>query len=232
MIMGPFSKPSRNPVLIVLFLACLTPGLIIAAAAGADVSIDGYLGETITLHGVSYVGGNVYLFLTGPNLPANGVTLTDISQRADQGHFTVVPVDSNQEWAYKWQTSRIEPDLDPGTYIVYVTNEQADLSHLGGTSSYKTLSVFLKDPGTSKVSVNSGNSYTLRPESHISTPVEVPSLVLTTTVPATTPPAPETTLTVPAAQAPPPVSPTKAGIAPFTALVALIGCCWLVLRRC
>jgi len=229
--MGLFSKPSRNPVLIVLFLVCLTPGFIIAAAAGADVSIEGYMGETITLHGVSYTGDNVYLFLTGPNLPANGVTLTDISQRADQGQFTVVPVDSNQEWSYQWQTSRIEPDLEYGTYIVYVTNEKADLSHLGGTSSYKTLSVFLKDPGTSKVSVNSGNSYTLRPESHISTPVEVPSLVLTTTVPATTPQATETIPTVPATQAPLPVSPTKAGMAPFTALAALIGCCRLLLRN-
>jgi hypothetical protein len=230
MIMDPFSKPSRNPVLILLLLICLTPGFIIATAAGADVSIEGYLGETITLHGVSYVGDNVYLFLTGPNLPANGVTLTDTSQRADQGQFTVVPVDNNQEWSYKWQTSRIEPDLDPGTYIVYVTNEKADFAHLGGTSSYKTLSVFLKDSGTSKVSVNSGNSYTLRPESHISTPVEVPSLAITTTVPAITPTAPETTLTVPATQAPLPVSSTKAGMAPITALVALVGCCWLVFR--
>jgi hypothetical protein len=231
MIMGLYSKPSRNPVHLVLLLVCLTYGLIITTAAGADVSIDGYLGETITLHGVSYVGGNVYLFLTGPNLPANGVTLTDISQRADQGQFTVVPVDSNQEWSYKWQTSRIEPDLDPGTYIVYVTNEQADLSHLGGTSSFKTLSVFLKDPGTSKVSVKSGNSYTLRPESHTSAVREAPSLVLTTPVPATTLPVPETTLTVPATQAPLPASPTKAGMAPFTALAALIGCYRLVLRN-
>jgi hypothetical protein len=231
MIMGPFSRPSCNPVLIVLFLVCLSLGIMITAAAGADVSIEGFLGETITLHGVSYTGDNVYLFLTGPNLPANGVALTDISQRADQGHFTVVPVGSNQEWSYKWQTSRIEPDLEYGTYIVYVTNEQADLSHLGGTSSYKTLSVFLKDPGTSKVSVNSGNSYTLRPESHVSTPVEVPSLSLTTPVPATTFPVPETTLTVPPTQLPLPVSPTKAGMGPFTALVALIGCCRLVLRN-
>jgi hypothetical protein len=230
MIMGLFSKLSCNPVLLVLFLVCLTPGFIITTAAGADVSIEGYLGETITLHGVSYVGGNVYLFLTGPNLPANGVTLTDISQRADQGQFTVVPVDSNQEWSYKWQTSRIEPDLEYGTYIVYVTNEQADLSHLGGTSSYKTLSVFLKDPGTSKVSVNSGNSYTLRPVSHTLAVRDAPSLVLTTPVQATTPPAPETTLTVPATQATLPVSPTKAGMAPFTAFVALTCCCWLVFR--
>jgi hypothetical protein len=118
---------------IVVLLLCLSWGLLVPAATGADASIEGYLGETITIHGVSYVGDTVYLFLIGPNLPKNGVTLTDTSLRADQGHFTVVGVDSSQEWSYNWRTSRIATQIDPGTYTVYVSSEPADLSALGGS---------------------------------------------------------------------------------------------------
>ena len=132
--------------------------------------MEGYLGETITLHGFSYVGNSVYLFLTGPGLPDNGVTLTNTDLRADQGQFTVVGVDDNQEWSYTWKTSRIANEIDYGTYIVYVTNEPVDKAHLGGTSSYKTLKIFLKDSGVSKVSIDDGTSYTLKPEEHVSTP--------------------------------------------------------------
>jgi hypothetical protein len=220
--MGLFSAPFRIHPFGMFISLCLCT-LIIGPAAGADVSIEAYLGETITLHGVSYVGDTVYLFLTGPNLPADGVTLTDVSQRADQGHFTIVPVDNNQEWSYNWQTSRIDPSIDPGTYTVYVTNEPVDLSQLGGSGSYKTLSVFLKDSGVSKVSVNAGRSYTLRPESHTSTVTQTPfspTSAPPSTLPAT--PIPPTTLSLTPVSSP--SSPTKAGIAPFTSLAALLGC--------
>ena len=50
------------------------------------------MGDVVTLSGYSYSGPYVYLFLTGPNLPANGVALTNIYDRADQGGFTVVPI--------------------------------------------------------------------------------------------------------------------------------------------
>jgi hypothetical protein len=210
----------------VLFLVILAPGLLMPSATGADVSIEGVMGETITLHGVSYVGDSVYLFLTGPGLPENGVTLTDTSQRADQGHFTVVGVDDNQEWSYTWKTSRIDPQIDPGTYIVYVTNEPADLSHLGGTSSYKTLSVFLKDSGASKVSIDAGKSYTLNPEEHVSTPRPAPSMNLTNATLAVTSPPPSATVLAPTAQTTVPT--TRAGNAPLAGVAALAGCLWLV----
>ena len=184
------------------------------------------MGETITLHGVSYVGDNVYLFLTGPGLPENGVTLTNTDLRADQGQFTVVGVDDNQEWSYTWKTSRIDNEIDPGTYIVYVTNEPADLSHLGGTSSYKTLEVFLKDSGASKVSIDAGKSYTLNPEEHVSTPRPAPSMNITNATPVVTSPIP--TATVLATTAPATVPVTRAGTAPWAVVIALLGCVWLV----
>lgn len=171
--MHGFSPPVCIVSGIVICLICLavTPG------TAADIDMEGYLGETITLHGYSYVGDSVYLFLTGPGLPENGVTLTNTDLRADKGQFTVVRVDDNQEWSYIWKTSRISSEIDPGTYTVYVTNEPVDKSHLGG--SYKTLRIFLKDSGVSKVSIGADKAYTLNPEEHVSTPRPAPSINLT-----------------------------------------------------
>ncbi len=142
-----FSSTSRFATGLCIFVFCLLSGLVIDTASAADAYYDGNLGDTIDLHGVSYTGTQVYLFMTGPNLPANGVTLTDITQRADQGHFTTIDLNSNQEWSFKWDTARIQQLIDPGTYTVYITTEPEDLSHLGGTSTYKTLSVYLQDAG-------------------------------------------------------------------------------------
>jgi hypothetical protein len=138
---------------------------VIGSASAADAYYDGYLGDTIDLHGVSYTGTQVFLFMTGPNLPTNGVPFTEIILRADQGDFTRVDLNSNQEWSFKWDTARLLPLIDPGTYTVYITTEAADLSHLGGRSTYKTLSVYLQDAGISRGSSEPG-TYTLNPEKH------------------------------------------------------------------
>jgi len=119
-----------------------------------------------------------------------------VTQRADQGKFTRVDLDDNQEWSYRWNTARIENEINAGTYLVYVTNEPVDKSHLGGSSTYKTLEVFLKDSTTSRVPVSSGTGYTLNPEMHasvqvqtlaITSPISTPTLptTLPTTVPST-----------------------------------------------
>ena len=225
MIMPACESGSRirfgTAILFVLLATCS----LMPAAAGADIEMEGYLGETITLHGASYVGDSVYLFMTGPGLPANGVTLTDTSLRADQGHFTVVGLDDNQEWTYIWKTSRISSEIDPGTYIVYVTNEKADLSHLGGASSYKTLSVFLKDSGESKVSIGAAKAYTLNPEEHVSTPRPAPSVNLTSATPTVT--SPPLTTTIIETQQQTTVPATRAGTGPAAAAAALVCCAYL-----
>jgi hypothetical protein len=104
---------------------------------------------------------------------------------------------------------------------VYVTNQPVDLAHLGGPSSYKTLSIFLKDLGTSKVSVNSG-SYTLNPEEHTSTPRPAPSLNITTPTTASTPP--PSSVTVTPAPVQPTASLTRSGTGPLVGVISLIGC--------
>jgi hypothetical protein len=192
--MHDFPHSSFFPVCRILFITCCLAGLLCASTMAADISIEAELGDTLNLHGESYVGNSVYLFLTGPGLPENGVTLMDTSQRADQGHFTIVDLDNNQQWSMKWNTARIENEIDPGTYIVYVSNEPVDKANLGGSGSYKTLEVYLKESTTSRVSVDSGTTYMLNPEMHTS--VESPVIAIATPTPTPTTPlsSPPTTL--------------------------------------
>jgi hypothetical protein len=202
-------------------LLCLCSGVFIAGVSGADSSIDAYLGDTITLHGISYTGDQVYLFLTGPNLPLNGVTLTDISRRADQGYFTIVDLDNNQQWILRWSTAHL--GIDPGTYTVYVETEPNDKAHLGSSNSYQTLSVYLEDSGLSKVSISDGTSYTLNPEAHTSTLTESPTPVatLTTSISVTVPVSLNSTSPVPTS--------ARAAIDPSLSIFGVIGCISLFL---
>jgi hypothetical protein len=194
--------------------------IIASPGTAADIDREGYLGETITLHGYSYVGDSVYLFLTGPGLPENGVTLTNTDLRADQGHFTVVPLDETQAWTYTWKTSRIANEINPGTYTVYVTNKPVDKAHLGG-SGYKTFGIFLKDSGISKVSIEAAKV-------HPSIPVEPTQSLLAVTMADTSPdtpsatPFPSAAATISPVQTP--VPPTRAGTGPF-GVIAVLACC-------
>jgi len=134
-------------------------GVVIAGVSGgADSRIDAYLQDTISM-ACHVVENKAYLFLNGPNLPVNGVTLTDISQRTDKGHFTIVDLDSNQKWTLRWSTAYL--GINPGICTVYVETEPNDKAYLGSGDSYQTLSVYLEDSGLSKVSISGGISYSL-----------------------------------------------------------------------
>jgi hypothetical protein len=186
---------------VVIALVCCAAVILLPGVFAADEYYTGYLGDVIDLHGYSYGGGSqVYLFMTGPGLPANGVTLTDTGLRADQGHFTIVPLDSSQQWSMKWDTSRIWNEIDPGTYLVYVTMEPVDYAHLGGSNSYKTLSVYLKDDSSRTGS--SSVSYTLNPELHSSTETPTSATPLPSAK-VSAPTVPTTPALEPTAQAPP-----------------------------
>lgn len=124
-------------IILLIFLA--------ATAVSAD-SAQSYFGNTIKLSGYCYTSPTVYLFLTGPNLPANGVALDNINQRADQGGFTEVDVDSNDHWEYDWYTGGL--DLDAGSYTVWAINGPHDRSDLG-QSEYTTMQVSLGKPSIS-----------------------------------------------------------------------------------
>jgi hypothetical protein len=190
----------------------------VASAYGYSEDYEGYLGETIALHGVSYSGDTIYLFMTGPGLPANGAPLTDPTKRADQGYNTMVGLASDQTWSYKWDTSKLENQIDPGTYLVYAVNAPADASTVSG-HSYQSLSVYLKDSSLSKERVSTGARYTL----NLADDGPVTTVVTTaTTVPPTTPPTPETPATMAVTTSTPAApAPTKTPLAPIIVIGAL-----------
>jgi len=213
-------------------LLCLASCLLVAGACAADVYVTGYLGDVIDLHGYSYRGTQVYLFMTGPGLPTDGVTLTDVTQRADQGQFTIVDLDSSQQWSFEWDTSRIWNEINPGTYIVYVSTEPVDYSHLGGSDTYKTLSVYLQDPG-SRTGGSSSSSYTLHLNEQVTTQTAVQSAEIPTpTLPSTPPQQP--TVPVPpfiATQVMARTTTTTAAMLPLTAIIAVLGGAGALLYR-
>lgn len=174
------------PAALILAIS-LFPTLLVMPVMAADAAIDAYLGDTVTVSGTSFSGDRMYLFVTGPGLDANGVTLTDTTRRADQGEFTIVDVSSDETWSFRWDTSQISQSVDPGTYTVYASTGPVDKAHLLGTDTYKTLEVWLKDPETSKGPASyGGGTFTLNPEKHSSAEKAV-TLSFTSPPPASTP---------------------------------------------
>ncbi|MCX6685993.1 MAG: hypothetical protein NTV10_05030 [Methanoregula sp.] len=198
----------------VLILLLITMTMIIPAVWAASDSIQASMGDVIPLHGVSYSGNTVYLFLTGPNLPANGVSLNDITQQADQGSFTMVDVDADQRWSYRWNTARLQNRLDYGTYTIYVVTDPVDRSRLGG-HTYSTLEVYLTRPGLSDVSVVGGTSYTLNVEDHGTTAVQTTASQATTPPPPPTPAIPVESATLPPQSSSTPLQKSGTGDGPI-----------------
>ena len=132
-------KISLVTTVLIAGMVFLTGGVI--ASSGIQTS----MGDDVTISGYSTSGAFVYLFLTGPNLPVNGVALNDISKRADQGGFTKVSVDGDDLWTYTWHTKSMNGRLDEGTYTVWVVDGPNDRSHLG-TADFQTISVTLGKP--------------------------------------------------------------------------------------
>lgn len=99
-----------------------------------DITTDlntGYLGDTITLSGTNSETNTVFLFITGPNLSADGGLLTDPSSpvcgTCSPTVFTSVPVQDGT-WEYLWNTNLL--DIDPGTYTVYAAPVPAEKGNL------------------------------------------------------------------------------------------------------
>jgi len=135
---------TRKPVIAVIgIIVCL---LFAGSAATAGAAQAYYIGDTVKLSGYSYESSTVYLFLTGPNLPPDGVALDNINHLADQGGFTEVGVDSNDHWEYDWYTGAVGGRLDAGTYTIWAVDGPNDLSRLS-QADYHTISVTLGTPG-------------------------------------------------------------------------------------
>ena len=118
----------------------------ITVSASGDGSY--YLGEEVTLSGTNTDSDDVFLFITGPNLPVAGGKIDDpkVSPKT-KGESTKVTVKTDDTWEYKWDTSG--SILDAGTYTIYATSDFALKSGTNKTLSdvkYDTVSVVIKKP--------------------------------------------------------------------------------------
>jgi hypothetical protein len=131
-------------ILLLIGLALLA-GLSPAAAQAVSVPI----GNTLMLSGSAPGADTVYLYLTGPNLPPNGVKLDDISVPVITGvpsTFVQVPVGTDGTWEYSWNTRTSGGLLDVGTYTVYVVTTPTGRTDLSGRDSYAVIAVTLTRP--------------------------------------------------------------------------------------
>jgi hypothetical protein len=126
----------------ILILFCI----VLVTGASAAETKTAYMGDMVTLSGSSPGSDIVYLFMTGPNLPSNGVALNNINRRTDMGGFSTADVDPDGHWVYKWYTNQLGGKLDTGTYTIWVTDRPVDRSHLSG-SDYRSIPVTLQQPG-------------------------------------------------------------------------------------
>lgn len=115
-----------------------------------------YIGEEITFSGINTANDATYLFLTGANLPANGVSLQNVAAPVESGNpinFTCVNVMADDAWSYKWNT---DMGLDAGSYTIYAVSRPMDKSDLS-SAEYATISITLwaslPDPTSEYISV-------------------------------------------------------------------------------
>ncbi|MDO8886439.1 MAG: MEMAR_RS02690 family S-layer glycoprotein [Candidatus Oleimmundimicrobium sp.] len=103
-----------------------------------------YLGEEIVLSGTNTDSADVFLFMTGPNLAANGADLRDPSVRVVDlvpGSFVQRVVKGDDTWEYKWDTSNLA--LDAGTYTIYAVAAARDKNNLQNVK-YSTVSIVVR----------------------------------------------------------------------------------------
>jgi hypothetical protein len=108
-----------------------------------------YLGDEITLSGTNTDSDATYLFLTGPNLPVNGVRLEGGMSPVESSNatsFTSTSVAADEIWVYRWDTSSITRRLDSGGYTIYAVAEPQGKNNLAGTK-YDTQTIQLR-PGS------------------------------------------------------------------------------------
>ncbi|KAF5052589.1 hypothetical protein DSECCO2_407180 [anaerobic digester metagenome] len=121
-------------------------GAVTITASGTDTY---YIGEEITLSGTSTEGDRIYLFMTGPNLAANGVTLTTLErvETLNLASFKdTAAVNADDTWSFRWNTAKLAESgrsLDAGSYTIYAVStnvSKADLSD----ARYATASINLR----------------------------------------------------------------------------------------
>jgi hypothetical protein len=120
-------------------------GTAITISADGDQSY--YHGEKVVLRGKSPDADTVYLFITGPNIPAAGGNLASPRTAVISGNpdsFTPVKTKPDHTWEYSWYTAGLM--LDAGTFTIYAASKPISKDQLDGTTAYGTVSIIHKKP--------------------------------------------------------------------------------------
>jgi hypothetical protein len=111
----------------------------ITLAASGDGSY--FLGDEVTLSGTNTDTNEIYLFITGPNLPENGGVLTNPQQAINTistENYTKETVKTDDTWEYKWDTSGLS--LETGSYTIYAVSQMRNKSGLADVE-YDTIDI-------------------------------------------------------------------------------------------
>lgn len=133
-------------------------------------------GDTIELLGENTASDITYLFITGPDLPANGAQIHNSDpahsplENGNPATFQQATVKSDHKWSWKWDTTNYV--IQDGTYKIYVVPRPNDYDHLDPTIEYGFTFVAFK---------NSAGSATVSPST--TTP---PATIPATTIPSAT----------------------------------------------
>ena len=132
--------PARN--LFIAFLVCTA--LMSAPAAALTIA----MGDEVVLTGQNPGGQTIYLFLTGPNLPREGVRLSDGNAvvTGSSSSFTRAEVLADGTWRYPWDTKGVGGVIDTGSYTLFAVTEPAGRQDLAG-KVYASMGITLREPG-------------------------------------------------------------------------------------
>ncbi|HVP95151.1 MAG TPA: PEGA domain-containing protein [Methanoregulaceae archaeon] len=135
-------------------------GICIACPSNA-ADITAAIGDKIPLSGTSVGTDWIYLFVTGPGLPQDGVNPGRMQVPSVTGMpdtFSMVDA-SSDHWSFIWNTARQGFELKEGIYTVYAVKTPVNKADLGG-QTYGSTTIALTYGGgplvtTGKVLINS-----------------------------------------------------------------------------
>jgi len=131
-----------------LFLLCFLVALLVYSGHSSGADINEKIGNRVDLKGTAVSADSIYLFVTGPGLPSDGVRLDYMKVPVVTGEpasFTVTDV-SNDRWAFTWNTARQGFSLKEGIYTVYAAKKPVGKSSVS-SAVYGTISVSLTNSG-------------------------------------------------------------------------------------
>jgi hypothetical protein len=167
---NPFGPGKMILLLIIVSAAALSISPVSAEKSYVTIVAAGdqsyYMGEKVIFSGVNTGSNSTFLFITGPNLPDSGGSLSMSKQRpvnGDPGTFTVAKTKPDKTWEYAWYTSDLR--LDAGSYTVYAVSTPETKDNFNALTIYGTVSIIYKKPfitaQISPSSVSPGEPFTV-----------------------------------------------------------------------